>query len=328
MAQVLRPLHASVAARHPGLVVGIAAGDDAGVFRAPCSSDGVLLVQTVDFFTPIVDEAGDWGRIAAANALSDVYAMGGRPLTALQLVAWPRDRLPFELLSEVLAGGAEVLEEAECALAGGHSIDDPEPKYGLAVTGLVTEEQLMRNAAARPGDILVLTKPLGTGVVATAIKRGVCPSEVRDAAVASMRRLNAAAAEVATVAGVRAATDITGFGLVGHLHEILASSATAAVLEATAVPFLPGARELAEAGIVPGGTGRNLEAVAAVTDWGTLDVTTRTLLTDAQTSGGLLLCVPEDRVDEVTRGLAAGGDLAAVVGRLEARQDGPRLVVR
>ena len=191
MAQVLRRLHNLPPVRHPDLLVGIQRSDDAGVFRL---NDELALVQTVDFFTPIVDEPYDWGRIAAANALSDVYAMGGTPITALQVVGWPRDGLTFELLADVLEGGASILEAAGCALAGGHTIDDPEPKYGLAVTGLVHPDDLVTNSGAQPGNVLVLTKPIGTGLIATAIKRGQATPEQRNEAVATMATLNAGAA--------------------------------------------------------------------------------------------------------------------------------------
>jgi selenide,water dikinase len=291
--------------------VGIAGADDAGVYRI---ADDLALVQTVDFFAPIVDDARDWGRIAAANALSDVYAMGGTPLTALQIVGWPRDRLPFDLLGDVLDGGTAVLAEANCTLVGGHSIDDPEPKYGLAVTGLVRPDELMTNAAVAPGDVLVLTKPIGTGVISTAIKAGTCPADVSTAAVASMTALNAPASDAARRAGVRAATDVTGFGLLGHLGEMLLASGLDADLDSRAVPLLPGALTLAESGAVPGGTRRNLTAAEGMVDFGTLDGPMRTLLADAQTSGGLLLAVPEDRVDGLLAYLI-GDDLpAAVIG--------------
>jgi selenide,water dikinase len=284
-------------------------------------------VQSVDFFTPIVDEAYDWGRIAAANALSDLYAMGARPLMALQLVGWPRDRLPFDLLGEVLEGGAAVLAEAGCVLAGGHSIDDPEPKYGLAVTGLADPERIVANRGGRPGDLLVLTKPIGTGLVTTGIKRGVVTAGVRDAAVASMSALNAGAARAMLTVGVRAATDVTGFGLLGHLTEMLAGGGVGAVVDASAVPLLPGARELAEGGVVPGGTVRNLDDAAGLTDFDDLDEAGRLLLADAQTSGGLLIAVPPGRGPALLSALEAEGvAAAAIVGRLTGEHPGRILV--
>ncbi len=282
---------------------------DAGVYRLDAST---ALVQTVDFFTPIVDEAFDWGRIAAANALSDVYAMGGSPLTALSIVGWPRETLSMDLLGDVLEGGAAVLAEARCTLLGGHTVDDPEPKYGLAVTGLVDPARLVDSAGARPGDRLVLTKPIGTGVVATAIKQGSAEVAWRDAAVASMVTLNAGAAAAMVAAGAAAATDVTGFGLLWHLHDLLAGQGVGAELDAAAVPLLPGAAELAAAGVVPGGTRRNLEAAAAFTEFGAAAEPTRLLLADAQTSGGLLIAVAEAGAGQLLDGVPG----SAVIGIL------------
>ena len=318
MAQVLRRLDDLTPLSHPDLLVGIGGSDDAGVFRL---SDDVALVQTADFFTPIVDEAADWGRIATANALSDVYAMGGRPLTALQLVGWPRDALPFDLLGDVLEGAAEVLAEAGVTLVGGHSIDDPEPKFGLAVTGLAHPDEILTNRGAKPGDVLVLTKPLGTGLVATAIKRGVATPDVRDAAVASMVELTERAAAVARSAGATAMTDVTGFGLLGHLHEML--DGVGAAVDASAVPLLPGAAELASEGVVPGGSKRNLGDARRFTDFGDVDDATAVLLADAQTSGGLLIAVPPDGVAGLLDALPA----ARRIGGLVADHPG-RVVVR
>jgi len=312
----------SAVVRHDDLIVGIGGSDDAGVYRI---SDEVALVQTIDFFTPIVDEAYDWGRIAASNALSDVYAMGGAPLTALQLVGWPRDRLPFDLLADVLDGGAAILEEAHCTLVGGHSIDDNEPKYGLAVTGVVHPDDIITNEGARPGDALVLTKPIGTGLVATAIKRGVANREIRDAAVETMVRLNAAAARAMRRVGVSAATDVTGFGLLGHLGEMLRASGVSAEIEAAVVPLLPGARQFAIDNIVPGGTVRNLEAAARFTRFGDADEPIRLLLADAQTSGGLLLAVNGPLAKALLQALEEEGETGTVIGRVVARDfsDGP-----
>ena len=238
------------------LLIGAAEGDDAAVLRL---DDERALVLTTDFFTPIVDDPGDWGRIAAANALSDVYAMGGRPLFAVNLAAWPGDGLDIAILGQVLRGGAQVAAQAGCFVAGGHTIDDPVPKYGLAVVGLADPDRLMTIDRAAPGDQLILTKAIGTGVVATALKRGAAPAEAVEAAVASMTLLNAGASQAALAAGVRAATDVTGFGLLGHLHRMLAASGVAARLWAASVPLLPGAAELAAAGFVSGGTRANTE---------------------------------------------------------------------
>src|ERR1700761_6409866 len=226
----------------PDLLVGAAEGDDAAVLRL---DDDRALVLTTDFFTPIVDDARAWGRIAATNAMSDVYAMGGRPVIALNLTAWPGQTLPVELLAEVLRDGAEAAGAAGCLVVGGHTIDDPEPKYGLAVVGMADPARLMTVDQARDGDLLVLTKPIGTGVVATAHKRGAAPDDVLTAAVAAMTTLNGPASEAALAAGTRAATDVTGFGLLGHLHRMLRASGVAAEVWADQVPLLPGAARLA-----------------------------------------------------------------------------------
>ena len=267
---------------YPDLLVGLEAGDDAAAVRI---EGDLAMLATADFFTPVVDDPYDWGRIAAANALSDVYAMGGRPLVAVNLLGWPRDRLPMELAQEVLRGGLDVCRVAGCPVAGGHSIDDPEPKYGMAVTGIADVGSLMRNDAARAGLPISLTKPLGVGVLNN---RHKATGEVFDHAVASMAALNAEASRAALNAGIRAATDVTGFGLLGHLFKMARASGLTAVIDAAAVPYLEGARESLAQGFVPGGSRRNLEWVrphlsAAVAE------DELVLLADAQTSGGLLL---------------------------------------
>jgi selenide,water dikinase len=295
----------------PDVLVSPETGDDAAVFRL---GGGPCLVQTVDFFTPIVDDAFDWGRIAAANAASDVYAMGGRPVLALNLVAWPVEELPLELLARVLEGGAKVAAEAGMAIVGGHSIHDPEPKYGMAVTGFVDEERLIRNSTAPPGARLILTKPLGTGIISTALKRGrAAPDQVR-LAVDTMTTLNAAAADAMVEAGVQAATDVTGFGLLGHLHGMLRASGVSATVDASVVPFLPGTRALAEAGIVPSGTRSNLSFVEPHVDWGELANAERLMLADAQTSGGLLIAATEACFGQLRLALEERGVMAAEVG--------------
>ena len=300
------------------LLVGAAEGDDAAVLRL---DDERALVLTTDFFTPIVDDPGDWGRIAAANALSDVYAMGGRPILALNLTAWPGETLSLEILADVLRGGASVAAEAGCLVVGGHTIDDPEPKYGMAVVGLAAPSRVLTISAARPGDALVLTKAIGTGVVATAHKRGAAPDDVLAAAVASMTTLNAAASEAALAAGVVAATDVTGFSLLGHLHRTLRASGVSGTVFADAVPLLPGALELTAAGFVSGGTRNNM---AYLEQWVSVDAgvpgDVTVLLQDAQTSGGLLLATPTP--DAVRGELERRGVLAAVVGRVEAGAPG------
>jgi selenide,water dikinase len=310
LAQVLRHLPTI---EDPNVLVDAATRDDAAVYRV---APDRALVATVDFFTPIVDDAASWGAIAAANALSDVYAMGARPLFALNLVAWPRETLPFELLGEVIRGAAEVTTRAGCLMLGGHSIDDREPKFGLVVVGEVHPERMLTNAAARPGDRLVLTKPLGTGILTTALKRDLLPESALEPAVRSMTELNRGAARAALEAGVRCATDVTGFGLLGHLGNILAASGVGARIEFSRLPILSGAVELAARGCVPGGTRRNLEAARA--EWADdLGEAERLLVVDAQTSGGLLLAVPPARLELLLAALAREGTpAAAVIGEI------------
>ena len=292
-------------ATDPRILVDAATRDDAAVFRLTADR---AIVATVDFFTPIVDDAYDFGRIAAANAFSDVYAMGATPLLALNLVGWPRDVLPYDLLGEVLRGGADVARAAGAFVLGGHSIDDPEPKYGMAVIGEVHPDRIVTNAGAQPGDALVLTKPIGTGVLTTALKRDLLSEPELAPAVAAMTTLNAAAARAMLAVGVHAATDVTGFGLLGHLHSLLEASGAAAEVTAQAVPLLPQARDMAARGAVPGGTQRNLASLAdSVNFAGAVEETTRVLLCDAQTSGGLLIAV-------------APGSAAALVAALEREQ--------
>ena len=304
----------------PNVLVDAATHDDAAVFRL---SDDRALVATVDFFTPIVDDAADWGAIAAANALSDVYAMGGRPLFALNLVGWPRETLPLELLSEVMRGGAEVARRAGCLILGGHSVDDPEPKYGMAVIGEAHPDQLLTNAGGRSGDLLVLTKPLGTGILTTALKRGLMLETGITDAVRSMTALNDTAARAALEHRVHAATDITGFGLTGHLGALLSASALGAELAWDRLPLLPWALDLAGRDVAPGGTMRNLEAAAGA-EWDeSLTMPERLLFADAQTSGGLLLAVPPSRHSQLIAALvAAGTPAASTIGRLVAAAPG------
>lgn len=268
----------------PGeLLVGLDHGDDGAVVRI---SSGVALVATTDFFTPVVDDPYDWGRIAAANALSDVYAMGGRPVVAVNLLGWPRDVLPFELATETLRGGLDVCAEAGCHLAGGHSVDDPEPKYGLAVTGLADPERLLRNDTGRPGLPLSLTKPLGIGVLNA---RHKATGEVSGAAIEVMTTLNAGAAMAALDAGITCATDVTGFGLLGHLLGLARASGVTAVVDSAKVSYVDGSREALAGGHVSGGTRRNLEWVRPHADLSAVTGDEALLLADAQTSGGLLL---------------------------------------
>jgi selenide,water dikinase len=327
LAQVLRRVNSLGPTTGPDVVVGLGMSDDAGVYRM---TDDLLLVQTVDFFTPIVDDAMTWGRIAAANALSDVYAMGGRPLSALSIVGWPRETLPLDLLGDVLEGGSAILAEAGCVLLGGHTIDDNEPKYGLAVTGTVHPDDLVTNDAGRPGDVLVLTKPLGTGVIATAIKRQRAPEGAKTAAVATMTTLNAGAAVAMRRIGVKAATDVTGYGLLGHLGEMMRASGVSATIETGAVPVLPDVRRLIADGVVPGGTIRNRDAARRFVDFGDTDEVDQTMLCDAQTSGGLLIAVDRPLVAALLQALADEGIEGAVIGEFRERTfaDGPSGRVR
>jgi selenide,water dikinase len=284
------------------------------------------LVATVDFFTPIVDDPAAWGAIAAANALSDIYAMGATPLFALNLVGWPRDRVPFEMLGEVLRGATQVAARANCLLLGGHSIDAIEPTFGMAAIGEVHPDRMLTNAGARTGDLLVLTKPLGTGILATALKRDALLETGMAEAVRSMTTLNDGAARAALKVGVSAATDITGFGLIGHLTNVLEASKVAAEVSFEALPILPHARNLASRGVVPGGTQRNLEAASRV-EWDPgLSAADRYLCVDAQTSGGLLLVVPSENKEALLAELRAEQTpAAAVIGRIT---EGPAGQVR
>ena len=299
----------------PNLLVGAATGDDAAVWRL---DDDRAMVVTADFITPVVDDARWWGRVAAANAVSDVYAMGGRPLLALNLVCWNAAELSNDLLVEVLLGAQEIATEGGFVIAGGHTVDDPEPKFGLAVVGEVHPDRMLTNTGFRPGDAIVLTKPLGVGVITTAIKLGTAADVVVDAALASMTRLNDDAARIAVAAGVRGATDVTGFGLRGHLGRAAIESGVDVAIEVASVPLLPGTRELAEAGSMPGGSRRNLEWADERLDRGGFDELDVLLLADAQTSGGLVFGVDPTEVDGVLAELDSTGHVAAVIGTATA----------
>lgn len=293
-------------------------GDDAGVFLL---DEHTALVQTVDFFTPVVDDPFLFGRIAAANALSDVYAMGGRPLTALSIAAFPERDFPLEWARAIVDGGAAALAEAGCALLGGHSVRDPEIKFGYAVTGLVDPARMLTNAGARPGDVIVLTKPLGTGVIATAIKAGAAPAEAAEAAAVSMARLNREAGAAALAVGARAATDITGFGLAGHLSRLARESVVSLVLDAAALPLLPHALELA-ARHQPGGLKANRRHYGPALALAGLDAAREPLLFDPQTSGGLAIACAPERVPELLAALPG----AAAIGRAERAGTHPLIV--
>ncbi len=309
----------------PNLLLGLGTDDDAAIYRL---SDELALVQTVDVFTPIVDDPYQFGAIAAANALSDVYAKGGRPLLALNIAGFPRT-LPLDILAEILRGGADKAAEAGVMIVGGHSIDDPEPKYGLAVTGLVHPARFIANAGARPGDALYLTKPLGIGVITTGIKQERTPPDVAAEAVRVMGILNRAASEAMTLVGVHAATDVTGYGLLGHLHEMVAASGVGAQISAAAVPVIDGARHLAGTGAVAGGTTRNLEWLKDKVRWAPgIDEVTQLLLADAQTSGGLLIAVAPERAQALESALQARGvETIARIGEFAPR-DGRPIEVR
>ena len=290
-----RALAALPEKKDPRLLVGRETFDDAGVFRL---SDDLALVQTVDFFAPIVDDAFDFGQVAAANALSDVYAMGGQPLTAMNIVAFPTKELPMEVLTGVLAGGQEKVHEAGALIVGGHTVVDPELKYGLAVTGRAHPDFLLTNAGAKAGDRLVLTKPIGNGILATAGKRGKLGTDGQRTMLAMMKELNGKASRAALAVGSRCATDITGFGLLGHASHIARASNVTLTLESSTVPVLPGAREAAAAGMLTDGGKRNAEYLRELVRWNVGDELDRAIFFDPQTSGGLLVCVSESRTPD------------------------------
>lgn len=311
----------------PNVLVGTATADDAAVYRL---DEQTAMVQTVDFFTPIVDHPYQFGAIAAANSLSDIYAMGARPLFALNIVAFPSNRLPLEVLRQILQGARDKAAEAGINIIGGHTIDDTEPKFGLAVSGMVDPRRIWTNAAAHPGDALILTKPIGSGVIATAMKRGLAETESARAAIQIMSELNRTAAEILSRFTVHACTDVTGFGLLGHLLEMARGSSLGATIWASAVPLMAGARELAAAGVVPGGTLSNLDYVSSRVRWSErLSHTDKILLCDAQTSGGLLASVPEKEAAELVQALQqAGVAAAALVGKFHKGDPGIIIVER
>ena len=290
-------------------MVGTETGDDAAVYRL---REDLALVQTLDFFPPIVDDPYHFGAIAVANAVSDVYAMGGTPLLGLNIVAFPRD-LPTEVLVEVLKGGYEKASEAGLLIVGGHTVDDKEPKYGMAVTGIIRPGDQVTNAGARPGDALVLTKPIGTGIITTAGKNGVVKEDVLAGAVSIMETLNRGASEAMTHVGVNACTDVTGFGLAGHLKAIMTASGTGARISWSKVPLLPGLWDLAQEGVAPGGTRRNLDSLGDLVKWDkSLSHEVKLVLSDAQTSGGLLISVPQQKVESLMKTLEDHGVSGAV----------------
>jgi len=309
LSEALAPLPVQ---RDPRLLVGAETFDDAGIFLL---ADDLALVQTVDFFAPIVDDPYEFGRVAAANALSDVYAMGGEPLTALNIVGFPTGKLPLGVLTEILRGGQDAVREAGAVLVGGHTVVDEELKYGLAVTGRADPRRLLTNANARPGDVLVLTKPLGSGVLATAGRAAPLDEPVHRALVDTMMRLNAGASRAALAAGVRCATDVTGFGLLGHASHIARGSGVTLRIEPARVPLLPQALATAARGVSTGGAERNEEYLASRVDWGATDPVLRALLVDPQTSGGLLVAVPPDAVADYLASVAEAVVIGAVIPR-------------
>jgi selenide, water dikinase len=314
---VLRIVRSFVPAKlESALLVGLECPDDAAVYAI---DDTRAWIATCDFMTPVVDDAYEWGRISATNAMSDVYAMGGQPLFVLNLLGWPSD-LPDAAMAEVLRGGAKAVADARAFVVGGHSIVDPVPKFGLVAIGEVDPRRMLTKGGGRTGDLLILTKPLGVGIVGTAIKRGKASGPIIDAAVASMTRLNADAARIASDAGLRGGTDVTGFGLIGHLHEMVVAAGLGATIWANEVPVLPESFDLLAAGCAPEGSRRTLQN-ALRNGWfapGSLDNEQQLLLADAQTSGGLLLAVPPGEADRVVADLRAAGDSAAtLIGRLD-----------
>jgi len=319
LAQVLSKLPS---AADPNIIVGLSTSDDAAVYRV---SDDLAIVFTADFFTPIVDEPYEFGRIAVTNALSDIYAMGGTPAIALNLVAFPADSLPAEILEEILRGGSEQASSAGVSIVGGHSIDDREPKYGLAIVGFVHPDKAISNASAKPGDVLVLTKPIGTGVISTAIKKGVASESEISEAVRWMTTLNRDASLAMQKIGVNACTDITGFGLLGHLYELAYASRVNVALRLKDVPTITGMKKLLTQDMAPGGAYRNLayiESIGAVIWDGEFSEEDKLILSDPQTAGGLLISVEESKIHALVEELNAHSVPAAVIGRIISDGDG------
>jgi selenide, water dikinase len=310
----------------PNVLAGLAGSEDAGVYKI---SDDTALVQTIDFFTPIVDDPETFGRAAAANSLSDVYAMGGRPLTAMNVVCFPLQKLGIAILRSILKGGLEIMREAGVALVGGHSVEDDEPKYGLSVTGIVHPDKIMTNSGLRPGDHLILTKKIGTGIIATALKAGLAAPESVEGMVNSMCSLNRIASEVAVEFGARACTDITGFGLAGHLVEMARGASCRIRLSGDAVPILAGASEAASIGLIPGGAHANRKYFSS---WITIDPAVKLVKTDLifdpQTSGGLVIGIRSDKSHDFTQALIERGvEVVAEIGTVLDRDPEGRLEI-
>lgn len=314
--------------RDPNVLVGINTGDDCAVYQI---SDDLAIIQTVDYFTPIVDDPYDYGAIAVANALSDIYAMGASPLFALNVAGFHTKGLPLEILEEILRGGSEKAQEAGIEIVGGHTIDDKEPKYGLSVTGLLNPAEIIYNSTAQAGDVLFLTKPVGTGIIATAIKRGTASDAAIRRVTDIMTALNRSASQAMVSVGVNACTDVTGYGLLGHLGEMTRGSGVGARIHSRAVPVIQAARDLIDASldIAPGGTKNNLEFVKAFTNFDPgIPQEDRLLLSDAQTSGGLLISCPPEKADELEKTLREAETIvAARIGEMEAEDDTGRIDV-
>jgi len=312
--------------RDPKVIVGTSTRDDAAVYRL---DEETALVQSVDVFTPVVDDPYTFGRVAAANSLSDIYAMGARPIMALSVIGFPVDKLPMSDMGEILRGGIDKAREAGIDVVGGHSLEDNEPKYGLCVTGVVHPDRILRNSSARPGDVLILTKPLGSGVVAHAIKKGrASEAEVREV-VEVMTRLNRDACEAMVEVGVSACTDVTGFGLLGHLMAMVQGAGHSARILASRVPVLGSVRSLVREGVCPGGTRKNLDFYGVHVDWEEeVDGVDRLVLADAQTSGGLLIAVPAERAEALKKGLEIRGvETRAQIGEIVPSTDEPRVYI-
>lgn len=310
----------------PNIIAGMERAEDAGVYKL---TDKLAIVQTVDFFTPIVDDPYDFGRIAVVNALSDVYAMGGQPLTALNVVCFPRDTMDISILREVLRGGLDMMHEAGVILLGGHTVDDPELKYGLSVTGTIHPAKVVHNNGARPGDKLILTKPLGTGIISTAIKRGTASKEAIASIVKSMTTLNRTASEVMLAVGVNACKDITGFGLLGHASEMIEGTDVGMVIDSAAVPIFTEAKDYAEMGMIPGGLHRNRDFRKNMVDIdGSVPQYLQDILFDPQTSGGLLIAVPKAKASRLLKRLHSEGVTeAAIIGGVVAKPKGKIKVI-
>ena len=306
------------------VLVGASTSDDAAVYKI---SNEVAIVQTVDFFTPIVDDPYAFGAIAAANALSDIYAMGAKPLFALNIVGFPSNRLPMQVLKDILKGASDKAAEAGIPILGGHTVEDTEPKFGMVVTGQVHPEKVLANAGAKPGDVLILTKSIGTGIISTAVKRGLADEKTARTAREVMATLNAAAARTMEDFQINACTDVTGFGLLGHLKEMLEASGVNASIFADQVPLIPGTKELAMSGAIPGGTKNNLEFVSKLVDWSeTIPEVMKLILCDAQTSGGLLISLPEDQAESFLKNLSENQVTGSVIGKITETGEG-RIIV-